>query len=164
MSTLPLPSVSISSNVASKYGLPIFLNTSFSSASSSVPEPSEEAQCTQMRYGEAGDYCQTGQGRSRCNTRTYCAVQPGSREGECVAYPDLDEACDGRLPCRRGWCKPPDCTDLSQPCSLGRAGVCTLYQDLGEACTSTAQCGMADSGRFCSSQNRCSGEAVNRCE
>ncbi len=130
----------------------------------SVPDPTDGAKCTELQYGAVGDFCEEGGGIARCNTRTYCQVALGSREGVCAAYADLGEACDGRLPCRRGWCRPLDCEDLSQPCSLGREGVCSMYQDLGQPCTSQRQCGVEDAGRFCSSENLCSGASVNRCE
>jgi hypothetical protein len=130
----------------------------------SVPDATDGARCTQMGYGSEGEYCQIGAGYSRCDTRNTCRVEAGSREGTCVGYSDLGEVCDGRLPCRRGWCRPANCEDLSQNCSLGRPGICVLYQDLGEPCTSVHQCGIEDAGRFCNSQNVCDGATVNACE
>lgn len=130
----------------------------------SVPDPTSGSACTHLDYGDEGDDCEVGSGTSRCNTRTTCQVAPGTRSGVCTAYADLGEACDGRQPCRRGWCRPLDCDDLSQPCSLGRAGTCSAFQDLGDPCTSQGQCGPEDAGRFCSSENVCSGRSVNSCQ
>jgi hypothetical protein len=130
----------------------------------SVPDLSDVARCTVMRYGGGGEPCQAGFGVLRCNTRNHCQVEPGSRDGVCASYADLGGDCDGRLACRRGWCRPPDCDDLSALCRLGREGVCVSFQSFDAVCTTTAQCGPDEGGRFCSSEGICAGAQTAVCE
>ena len=129
-----------------------------------VANPTDRARCVALTYGTEGEFCEAGQGTDRCDSRHHCSVEVGTRSGVCVPYSDLGENCDGRLPCRRGWCRPLDCDDLSRPCSAGRPGVCSPFQDLGEACGNDTHCGPEDGGRFCSEQGLCSGLTAARCD
>jgi hypothetical protein len=130
----------------------------------SSPNGPSRYECTVVTFGDIGDECEVGHGTRRCNSRTTCRTAEGQDSGTCEPFPDLGEACDGRVPCRTGWCRPAGCDDVQNGCRIGRAGLCAPFLEAAAACGDTRQCGPAEGGRFCSSERICAGESVPLCD
>jgi hypothetical protein len=129
----------------------------------SSPRGASRYECTLMTFGALGDECEVGHGTRRCDSRTTCRTTEGGESGTCEAFPDLGEACDGRVPCRTGWCRPEGCSDLQSGCRIGQPGTCEPFLVAAAVCGDTRQCGPAEGGRFCSSARICDGDTIPLC-